>query len=70
MGVVIFEGEGSFGDEFGHIIVTIGIGDFATRLFPNYFVQDLFLIFSYVYENAALFGVKLCDQINMLSAEK
>jgi len=40
MGVVIIKGRGSFGVNLGRAIVTNG--DFATRLFPNYFGQDLF----------------------------
>jgi len=41
MGVVIVEWEGLvFGVNLGHPIVTSG--DFATRLFPNYFGQDLY----------------------------
>jgi len=38
-GAVIVEGKGSFGVNFGRPIVTNG--DVATRLFPNYFGQDL-----------------------------
>jgi len=42
-GVVIIEGEGAgFGLNLGHPILTNG--DFAMRLFPNYFGQDLFCI--------------------------
>ena len=40
MGVVIVEGEGAvMGVNLGRPI--IANEDFATRLFPNYFVQDL-----------------------------
>jgi len=41
--VVIVEGEGAvFGVNLGHPIVTNG--DFATRLFPNYFGQYMLLV--------------------------
>jgi len=36
------KGTGNFVGEFGRPIVTIG--DFGTRLFPNYFAQDLLLL--------------------------
>jgi len=35
-------GNGSFGVEFGHPIVTHG--DLVTRLFPNYFGQYSFIV--------------------------
>jgi len=42
-GVMIIEGEGTvLGVNLGHLIVTNG--DFATRLFPYYFGQDLLLL--------------------------
>ena len=39
-GVVIIEGEGQIWGEFGRPTVTNW--DFAMRIFPNYFAQDLF----------------------------
>jgi len=45
MGMVIVEGEGAvLGLNFGRPVVTNG--DFATRLFPNYFGQYLFITVS------------------------
>ena len=46
MGVVIVEEEGTvFEVNLGRPIVTNGV--FATRLFPNYFGQDLLFLISY-----------------------
>ena len=48
MGVVIVEGEGALlGVNLSHPIVTNG--DFATRLFPNYFGQYLFIDATVIY---------------------
>jgi len=41
-GAVIAEGKGQFGVNFGHPTVTNG--DFATRLFTDYFGQDLLMM--------------------------
>jgi len=41
-GMVIVEGNGQFMGELGRPIITNV--DFATRLFPSYFGQDLFLL--------------------------
>ena len=53
-GVVIVDRNGQFGVNLGRLIVTNE--DFATRLFPNYFGQDLLSVY-----RATLFSV-ICER--------
>jgi len=68
-GVVIVEGGGAVLEvNFGHPIVTNG--DFATRVFPNYFGQDLFNFMLRHYETYLLtFCTDGCGSVSVAEAE-